>query len=325
MTFSLLSPRSSQPHSLVSTSEQSDVRMAEWLISLEGTPAGERLALILALQAAFLHALFGALQKSVTDPWTARTVIDATYAMMAAPFALLMFPTAPADLWPLLVVVVILHIGYKTSQAAAYSAGAYTVVYPVVRGMGPVFTIFGAGLLFGERFSPVQWLGVSVLVTGIMGLAIYNLRTIEVDRARLPLALGLAVLTGGFVAAYTTWDAYVIRAFENPFAFLAWFFFLDGLTMPILGLIRRRGQLPQPIGAHVRLGVMGAVTAILSFGGILLATRLDKVGEAAVLRETSVVFAAAIGWLMLGERVGPRRLALMGLIALGAVIVEMGG
>jgi len=57
----------------------------------------------------------------------------------------------------------------------------------------------------------------------------------------------------------------------------------------------------------------------------MLATRLDKVGEAAVLRETSTVFAALIGWLMLGEKVGPRRLALMTLIAGGAVIVEFGG
>jgi drug/metabolite transporter (DMT)-like permease len=56
-----------------------------------------------------------------------------------------------------------------------------------------------------------------------------------------------------------------------------------------------------------------------------LATRLDKVGEAAILRETSVVFAALIGWLVLKEKVGPRRIMLMWLIALGAVIVELGG
>ena len=57
----------------------------------------------------------------------------------------------------------------------------------------------------------------------------------------------------------------------------------------------------------------------------MMATRLDKVGEAAVLRETSVLFSALIGWLVLKEGVGPRRLALMALIAAGAVIVEMGG
>jgi drug/metabolite transporter (DMT)-like permease len=57
----------------------------------------------------------------------------------------------------------------------------------------------------------------------------------------------------------------------------------------------------------------------------MLATRLDKVGEAAVLRETSTVFAALIGWLLLGEKVGPRKAILMAVIALGAVLVEIGG
>jgi len=75
----------------------------------------------------------------------------------------------------------------------------------------------------------------------------------------------------------------------------------------------------------MRRGVIGGLVAFASFGSIMLARRLDKVGEAAVLRETSTVFAALIGWLLLRETVGPRRIALMSLIALGAVIVEMGG
>lgn len=299
--------------------------MSDWLISLEGTEAGKQLALILAVQAAFLHALFGALQKGKTDPWTARTVIDAGYTVLAAPFALFLVPWPEADIWWMFAIALIIHVGYKLAQASAYTHGSYTVVYPVVRGTGPVFTVLGAGLFFGERFSFTQWLGVATLVSGILGLALYNLRHITLDRVNLPLALGLAMLTGGFVAMYTTWDAFVIRATQNPFTFIAWFFFLDGLTFPTAYLIRNKGRLPQPIGALTRLGLFGAVVAFFSFGGIMMATRLDKVGEAAVLRETSVVFAALIGWLLLGEKVGPRRMGLIGLIALGAVIVEWGG
>ena len=82
---------------------------------------------------------------------------------------------------------------------------------------------------------------------------------------------------------------------------------------------------PPAIGPLMTRGVIGGLVAFMSFGAIMMATRLDKVGEAAVLRETSTVFAALIGWLMLGENVGPRRLALMALIALGAVIVEFSG
>jgi drug/metabolite transporter (DMT)-like permease len=117
----------------------------------------------------------------------------------------------------------------------------------------------------------------------------------------------------------------VIRATENPFTFIAWFFFLDGLAFPIGYLVFRRGYLPRPFAPLAKLGIQGALTAYMSFGGILLATRLDKVGEAAVLRETSVVFSALLGWLMLGESTGPRRIALITLIALGAVVVELGG
>jgi drug/metabolite transporter (DMT)-like permease len=209
---------------------------------------------------------------------------------------------------------------------ASYQRGAYTVVYPVMRGTGPLFTVIGATIFFGEHFTLTQWLGVLTLLSGIYGLAFYNLRTITMDRETLVPALWLAVLTGLFVAAYTTYDAYGIRAANDPFTFLAWFFFLDGMTMPLVAYYAYR-RMPDPpaFGPLALRGLIGGLVAMASFGSILLATRLDQVGQAAVLRETSTVFAALIGWLMLGERVGPRRLALMGLIAAGAVIVEMGG
>jgi drug/metabolite transporter (DMT)-like permease len=101
---------------------------------------------------------------------------------------------------------------------------------------------------------------------------------------------------------------------------------IDGIAMPPIAYARWRRMAQPPALAPLMLrGVVGGFVAFLSFGSIMLATRLDKVGEAAVLRETSTVFAAIIGWLVLKETVGPRRIALMALIALGAVIVEMGG
>ncbi len=300
--------------------------MSAWLISLEGTEAGGTLATALALLAAFLHAVFGALQKGRHDPWLSRGAIDASYAIIAMPFALFVVPWPEPHMWPIFAGAVVIHVGYKVMQANAYTFGAYTVVYPVVRGTGPLFAVIGAYLIFGEVFTGMQWLGVAVLLTGIFGLAVYNLIFLETARDTLPLALGLAVLTGGFVALYTTYDAYGIRATADPFTFLAWFFFLDGLTMPWVAAWRyRRMDDPPALGPLAARGVTGAFVAFFSFGSIMLATRLDKVGEAAVLRETSTVFAALIGWLILGEKVGPRRLILMALIAVGAVIVERGG
>jgi drug/metabolite transporter (DMT)-like permease len=297
--------------------------MTEWLIGLEGTPQGQNVALAFALLAAILHAIFGALQKGKHDPWLSRAAIDASYGLMAMPFALFVVPWPEAHMWPIFAGVFVIHVVYKVLQAMAYSRGAYTVVYPVVRGTGPLFAVIAAWLFFGEVFNAVQWLGVGVLVAGIYGLALYNLRHVTVDRDTLVPALGLAVLTGGFVALYTTYDAYGIRATADPFTFLAWFFFIDGFFMPAWTW-KRWSRLPtSQIAPLLRRGILGGLIAFGSFGGIMLATRLGSVGQAAVLRETSTVFAALIGWLMLNEGTGPRRVALMATIAAGAIIVQL--
>jgi drug/metabolite transporter (DMT)-like permease len=297
--------------------------MSDWIVGLEGTQAGQNAAIALALAAAILHAIFGALQKGRHDPWLSRAAIDASYGVIALPFALFVVPFPEPHMWPIFAVVFVIHVGYKVLQAMAYSRGAYTVVYPVVRGTGPLFTVIGAWILFGETFNATQWAGVGVLVAGIYGLALYNLRTVTVDRDTLVPALLLAVATGGFVALYTTVDAYGIRATADPFTFLAWFFLIDSFFMPVWTW-KRWTRLPRSeVAGLIRRGVIGGLVAIASFGGIMLATRLGSVGQAAVLRETSTVFAALIGWLMLGESTGPRRVALMSLIAAGAVIVQL--
>ncbi len=299
--------------------------MSDYLISLEGTEAGHNAALMLALLAAFLHALFGALQKGRHDPWLSRGAIDASYGLMAAPFALFVVPWPEQHMWPIFGIVFCIHLIYKILQAYAYTKGAYTVVYPVVRGTGPLFTVIGAYMLFGETFTLTQWAGVGVLISGIFGLAIYNYIFLVTERDTLNIALFFAVCTGLFVALYTTYDAFGIRATADPFTFLAWFFMIDGIAMPIYAAWRYRKMADKPdLGPLALRGFVGGIVAFFSFGAIMLATRLDKVGEAAVLRETSTVFAALIGWLVLKETVGPRRIALMALIALGAVIVEFG-
>ncbi|WP_102225152.1 EamA family transporter [Acidimangrovimonas sediminis] len=299
--------------------------MSQLITSIEGTETGHHVALALALLAAVLHACFGALQKGRHDPWLSRASIDGCYGLMAAPVALLVVPWPAPQMWPIFATAIVIQTCYKLLQASAYQRGAYTVVYPVVRGTAPLFAVIGATIFFAEHFTMGQWAGVALLVSGIFGLALYNLRHVDVGRETLVPALGLAVATGAFVALYTTYDAYGIRTAADPFTFLAWFFMFDGIFMPLYTR-RRWAALPSSdLLPLLRRGVVGGLVAFASFGSIMMATRLDKVGEAAVLRETSTVFAALIGWLFLRETVGPRRTLLMALIATGAVVVELAG
>lgn len=300
--------------------------MSQWITAIEGTEAGAQVALILALLAAVLHAVFGALQKGRHEPLLARGAIDASYGLMAAPIALFVVPWPEPHMWPIFAGAFVIHGCYKLAVLGAFRRGAFTVVYPVMRGTGPLFTVIGAWLIFGETFNFLQWLGVAVLLLGLYGLAAYNMARVTISRDTLINALLFAVLTGLFVAIYTTYDAYGIRATADPFTFLAWFFFIDGLLFPVLAtrFYLRLDDRPA-LGPLALRGVIGGLVAFASFGSVMLATRLDQVGEAAVLRETSTVFAALIGWLFLREPVGPVRAGLMALIAAGAVIVEVAG
>ena len=300
--------------------------LVAWIYQIEGTSTGSRVALWLAILAAFLHAVFGALQKGRHDPWLSRGAIDASSGLSMVPLAIFVVPIPEPELWPIFLIIFIIHFLYKLLQAFAYSKGSFTVVYPVVRGTSPIFTVIGAYILFGETFSSTQWVGILLLMMGIFGLALYNLIFLETSRETLPIALILAVCTGSLVALYTTVDAYGIRVAINPLAFIVWFFLFDSLSITPYAIYRwsNLNEKPKFLPLAIR-GAAGGIVAFFSFGSIMLATRLDKVGEAAVLRETSTVFAALIGWLFLKETVGPRRLLLMTLIALGAVVVEVGG
>lgn len=299
--------------------------LGEWVVALSGTAEGGRLAVALAIMAAVLHAAVSAMQKGRFEPWISRAAIDCCYCVGMIP-AILWLPLPTPDVWPILAAAVLAHTFYKVFQAMAFSRGAFTVVYPVARGSAPLVTVLIASVVFSETLAPLQWLGLSAVVSGIFGLAISNLVFATVAGRQLLQAIFLAMVVGVSIAAYTTIDAYGVRATTNPFTFLAWLFFLDGFFMPAAVICQRRGlpsrQLVLSLMPH---GVIGAAFAVVSFGSIMIATRLDQVGQIAILRETSIVFAAIIGWLILKEPFGFGRMMLIALIAAGAAIVELGG
>lgn len=295
--------------------------LTDWVLSLQGTEAGSKAAMVLALIAAFAHAALGILQKGRMDPWLTRGAIDIVVSLAALPLALFVVPWPGPDLWILFPGMMLIHLAYKWFLAMAYSRAAFTAVYPVVRGTGPLATVLFAGIVFGEFFAPMQWAGVALLSGGIFALAGLHLAAERIDAAALRNALGLAFLTGLTVAVYTVYDAYAIRTAADPFTFIVWFFLLEGVLFPVLLWRRWIGAPLRPLFTRA---LLGGVIAYVSFSAVFLATLLDKVGEAAALRETSVVFGAVMAWAILGERIGWARAFCMMLIAAGAVFVEVG-
>lgn len=298
--------------------------MGELIVSLSGTEAGEALALALIMLSALAHAIFGAINKGGVDPFLNRGAINVCYSLMMLPFALLVVPWPTPWLWAVLFVSYLIHIAYEYLQASAFSKGDFTIVYPIARGTGPMVAMGFALVFFGERFSLWQWIGGIILSASIIGLALVNIRRAQ-HLQNLRGAIAAALGTGVMVAVYTAFDAYGVREAADPFTFIVWFFVLGGIGFPLISAARWRAMAEKPALADIALrGLFGGIIALMSFGSVMLALRLGSVGEAAALRETSIIFATAIGVLIFHEKIDATRLALIACIAAGAILVELG-
>ena len=302
--------------------------MGDLIVELSGTPAGEALAVALALLSAMAHAVFGAVNKGGMDPYLNRGAINITYSLMAVPFALFVVPWPDAQLFKILIITFFVHLLYEWLQTISFAKGAFTVVYPIARGTGPLVTALGALIIFQEQLNSTQWLGLVMLSASIFSLAFLNYRYVVASGKNISgirEAVVAAFFTGAMIAVYTTIDAYGIRLAADPFTFLAWFFMTGGLGFPFIAARRWfEIEIRPPLSDLAMRGIFGAIIGVISFGSIMLATRLGKVAEAATLRETSIIFATAIGVLIFKEKIRLPALLLIALIALGAIIVKIG-
>ena len=72
-----------------------------------------------------------------------------------------------------------------------------------------------------------------------------------------------------------------------------------------------------------RLGLVGGIGNLGSYGLALWAMAHAPVATVAALRETSILFGMAIAALFLRERIGPARLAAAALIVAGAASLRL--
>ena len=60
---------------------------------------------------------------------------------------------------------------YFLTLQRGYKVGDLSVVYPLARGTGPLFSTLGAIFLLGERPTPLGLLGAGLIVAGVFVIA----------------------------------------------------------------------------------------------------------------------------------------------------------
>jgi drug/metabolite transporter (DMT)-like permease len=266
----------------------------------------------LVILSAIAHATWNALMKSAGDRML--TMIMIRCVGLAIGLAALPFVEWPdAAGWKWLAVTSLVQFAYYALLVRSYGVGDMSVVYPLSRGLAPVLTTIAAFLFAREALAGVQIAAVALISLGIMMLSFRS--------GASGTTVALALATGTTVAAYSFLAGMGVRAAGTVLGFQACLEIVNGTVMLGFALLTR----PRAFAAHVRrhpgLGVMAGLMSVAGFVAYLIAARSLPLGPTTALRETSVIFGAVLGTLVLKEGFGLRRISAATLVAVGIALL----
>ncbi len=138
-----------------------------------------------------------------------------------------------------------------------------------------------------------------------------------------PKAIQFALFNAVIIAIYTVVDGLGVRASGNALQYIFLLFLIDGWPFAFLMWYRRRGQMVQYAKQRWPISVVGSVASLSSYGIALWAMTQAPMATVAALRETSVLFAALIGFWLLKEKFTHQRLLGTFTIMAGMVAVRL--
>ena len=273
---------------------------------------------LLVLLSALMHATWNYGLKASPDrllDTVGMTLAGSLLAACLLPFVPL---PAPASLaWMGLTLLV--HIGYFLALIVTYRHADLSIAYPLMRGMAPLLVAAAAPLL-GDTLSPGLLAGVILIALGIMLPAWLGLLRGAVSKAGVGYACANAVI----IATYTLSDGIGVRLSGDPLSYTLWLYFLNAWAILAIAWWRRGNSVIAHLRRRWAISLAGALLSLGSYGIVLWAMTVAPIPAVAALRETSVIFAAVLGAMLLKELMGRWRIAGAVLVALGAASIRWG-
>lgn len=283
---------------------------------MTGAPSAFAIALILC--AAFLHALWNAMVKGSGDQPLTLGLVNLGH-LLAGAVLVSLFAIPAAESWPFLIGSTIIHFFYYGFLLLAYRHGDLSQVYPLARGVAPVLVALGGWSFAGETLPLSAWLGIALVSTGIAILFLGRRHM-----AFHTTALFAAFTTGLIIAAYTVVDGLGVRASQSPFGYIGWLFVLESISAVFL-LVWRRQSVKQASLRTLAAGTAGGVLSAVAYGLAIYAMSLTQMANVSAIRESSVIMAALIGVIWLGERPWKARVLAALVVAAGIIVLATGG
>lgn len=268
------------------------------------------------LSAALLHAVWNTIIKTAADRTTTLGLVALGHVLPGAVMvALLPLPSAESFIYIGLSTAV--HFGYFYFLGRAYHHGDLSAVYPIARGIVPALVSLWAWLLLGEVLPVLVWAGIGLIVSGIL---LSNWKALRSGIGTQ--ALGLSVATGLCISIYSLVDGVGVRLSGNTLSYWAWGAFLHLFIAGFAGVRKRQTLAVLPLRIWT-VGIAGGMVSMTAYGLVLYAKNFAPLGAVSALRETSVIFATLIGFLILKEGNWKRRLGAAVIMSCGIALIAL--
>jgi drug/metabolite transporter (DMT)-like permease len=269
------------------------------------------------LGAAFLHALWNALIKLGTSKVGGMVILSIVEVPIGLGVAAFTDAINPAAI-PWVLAAGCTHFAYKFFLTYAYDRGDLSRVYPIARGAAPMVVALVGAVFLADAVTGKEYLAIAVLAGGILLMARGVFASGE-DRRLLPFALGSAMAT----ATYTLIDGMGARVSGSPAAYVAWVFVADGCFFT-LGMLALRGWDVIPRNWHAwRMGAFASAASYGAYAVSIWAMTFAPIAVVAALRETSILFAVLIGWLVFGEKMTGEKAVASVVIVAGVMLTRL--
>lgn len=282
-------------------------------MTLDGWP------LVLVLFAALMHAGWNTIAKRGSDGLVAMALIKVPNMIAAA--AVLAFVGLPgAACWPYLLGSTVATGFYFYFLINAYRIGDLSVAYPVSRSIAPILVLGLSLAAVGETPTLAGVAGVAVISLAILAIGLQRGATREHYQTLL-WAAGVGVT----IAVYTVLDGLGARVSGTPVAYVALLNISTGVLVCVAAVRHRRRGLLEALRRDWLRGTVGGVMMLATYTIVVYALTLAPMALVAAVRESSVIFAAIIGAVMLREPFGARRIAASTAVAAGIAILAVWG
>src|SRR5205085_11928643 len=280
-------------------------------------------ALALLLLAAVLHAEWNLLVKNAREKQVFTWWALCAGAVCFSPL-LLLIRTFPIHIWPFILSSALIEAAYYITLTKAYQHGDFSLVYPMARGAAPAFLVVWAVLSLGERPRPAGFVGLALLVLGLVivgGNTWWSLgKTTALSRSGIILALSVALC----ISIYSAIDGAAVQIVAPlPYTVLVISLSTVFITPVILVRYGGRTAITEWRSNWFRIVIVG-ILMMLSYMLVLQTYAIAHVSYAGAIREISVVFAAFIGWRWLGEDFGLLRLVGASVFFVGFLVLAIG-